>query len=47
VEVRNLQVRDKAGANDPFVRITVANKPPQVTQTILNANAAVFNQSFT
>lgn len=45
--MRDLKGKDKSGAVDPFVRITVGNLPPQVTTTRKAANTAVFNQSFT
>lgn len=47
IEARNLRGLDKAGTSDPYVKITCANAPPQVTQKKFKTNAGVWNQSFT
>ena len=31
IEARNIKGMDRAGTSDPFVKITCANMPPQVT----------------
>ncbi|EGR34566.1 hypothetical protein IMG5_007260 [Ichthyophthirius multifiliis] len=46
IEARNL-ISSSADGSDPFIKITVANLAPQVTDMKNNANTVVFNQSFT
>lgn len=43
IEARTLQGKDKAGTSDPFVKISCANMPSQVTQKKYQTNAAVWN----
>lgn len=47
MEARQLKGKDSSGTSDPFVKITVANLPAQVTTTAFGAASAVWNQSFT
>jgi Ca2+-dependent lipid-binding protein len=47
IEGRKLSGKDAAGTSDPFVKITCANMPQQVTQRKYETNATVWNQSFT
>ena len=47
IEARNLRALNSTGVCNPFVKITVANAPPQVSHQILQSNSATWNQSFT
>ena len=47
IEVRDLKGLDSGGTSDPFIKITVANLNPQVTETKPAANTVTYNQSFT
>ncbi len=43
VEARSLSAKDASGTSDPFVKITVANLPTQVTTTKPGANTVVYD----
>lgn len=47
VEARNLKINNATGLADPFVRITVANQSPQITNPLVERTAGAWNQSFT
>ena len=47
VEARNLVGKDTNGTSDPYVKITVANLPAQVTTTAKTTTSMAWNQSFT
>lgn len=47
IEARQIKGKDASGTSDVFVKITVANQPPQVTRTVPRTNSAIWNQSFT
>lgn len=46
-EARNLKAVDSSGLCDPFIRITVANLPPQVTDPEEKTTSVSWNQTFT
>jgi C2 domain len=46
-EARNLKAISSNGLCDPFVKITVANKPPQVTDPEEKTTSVSWNQTFT
>jgi Ca2+-dependent lipid-binding protein len=47
IEARNLKINNSTGMADPFVRITVANLPPQITNPLAEQTSGAWNQSFT
>lgn len=46
-EARNLRGKDSSGTSDPYVKVTVANLPAQVTTTAQATSSMAWNQSFT
>lgn len=46
-ECRNLQTKNRNGLCDPFVKITCANKQPQLTDPLYGTTQGAWNQSFT
>lgn len=47
IEARNLKINNSTGMADPFVRITVANLPPQITNPLQERTSGQWSQSFT
>lgn len=47
IEARNLKINNSTGMADPFVRITVANLPPQITNPLEERTSGQWSQSFT
>ena len=47
IEARNLRGKDASGLSDPYVKVTVANLPPQVSTTANATSSMAWNQSFT
>ena len=47
IEARGLKTTNANGLCSPFVKITVADQPPQVTQHVQNSNDGAWYQSFT
>lgn len=47
IEARNLKTTNPSGFCNPFVKITVADKQPQITHQIQKSNSGAWNQSFT
>lgn len=47
IEARNLKCNTSSGVADPFVRITVANQSPQITNPLVQRTSGTWNQSFT
>ena len=47
LEGRKFQAMDDNGTSDPFIKITVADLPPQVSQMSEGTTNAVWNQPFT
>ena len=47
VEARQIRGKDASGTSDAFVKINVADQPPQITRVALRSSSAIWNQSFT
>lgn len=47
IEARNLKTTNLSGFCNPYVAITVADKPRQITHQIQKSNSGAWNQSFT
>lgn len=47
IEARQIKGKDASGTSDAYVKITVADQPPQITRIAPRTNSAIWNQSFT